>query len=297
MNFVLANLDFTRMIAEGFREIHLRPLTEGLPGRWNRPGLFEAYRAGIDEGVFYPALHGLTHFCRQAVEDAMAETPTRRMLLHSLWAAETPYIFWRMPWVGYEYRQPEKSQAFLTPEEQFGYIQRAFEIFTAFFNRPALSACAPGYRANAGTHYAWSACGIRVAQNGSGIKYPPYLDSWNLLNLQRTIDFEPSTRELPLDTCMLQAEESFERGVPAIISVHAINFHSTLRNFRDVSLRALDRFLSALERKYPDLLYIHDGDMYELVTRGRYQSDGGTVALAVKQRTAAFSSGAAWSLS
>ena len=32
------------------------------------PGLIEAYTRGIAEGVFHPALHGTTHFCRSAVE-------------------------------------------------------------------------------------------------------------------------------------------------------------------------------------------------------------------------------------
>jgi hypothetical protein len=68
MNFILANLDFAKMSAEDFRQIHLRPLAEGLPAGWNRAGRMEALRDGIADGVFYPALHGTTHFCRTAVE-------------------------------------------------------------------------------------------------------------------------------------------------------------------------------------------------------------------------------------
>ena len=43
----------------------------------------------------------------------------RNNLLRTLWKAETPYIYWRMPWVGYEYCAPEKPQAgFLEAETQ-----------------------------------------------------------------------------------------------------------------------------------------------------------------------------------
>src|SRR5690349_7521258 len=60
MNFLTANLDFVKMA--DFREIKLLSLADGLPKNWKRPGLFEAYHAGIESGVFNPALHGTTHF-------------------------------------------------------------------------------------------------------------------------------------------------------------------------------------------------------------------------------------------
>ncbi len=85
MNFLLANLDFQKIADTGFEQIHLLPLSQGLPGDWKRPGLFEAYRQGISDDVFYPALHGLTHFCRPAVERALTLPGERNNLLrHSL---------------------------------------------------------------------------------------------------------------------------------------------------------------------------------------------------------------------
>ncbi len=109
MNFIVANLDFARMNADGFRHIHLLPLADGLPDGWTRPGLIEAYREGIAEGVFHPALHGTTHFCRSAVERQLTTDGERASLLRTLWQAGTPYIHWRMPWIGYEYWDPEQA--------------------------------------------------------------------------------------------------------------------------------------------------------------------------------------------
>ena len=54
MNFLLANLDFQKIADTGFKDIHLKSLSQGLPGDWKRPGLFEAYRQGISDDVFYP---------------------------------------------------------------------------------------------------------------------------------------------------------------------------------------------------------------------------------------------------
>ncbi len=295
MNFALANVDFQKTAEAGFREISLMPLSQGLPGRWKRAGLFEAYRQGIGDGVFYPALHGLTHFCKNAVEKALSHTGERGALLRTFWRAETPYIHWRMPWVGYEYCNPEKPHAgFLPAEAQKDCIQPAVESFKSFFSRAPLSACAPGYRANRDTHRAWSECGIRVAQNGSGAPLAPHMDEYELLHVYRTIDFEPAHRELPTEKYVQPAEQCLARGVPAVVSVHSINFHSSLKDFCRPTLQALDQFLSALERKYPNLLYVHDGDLYELVTRGRFKGRHGPVPVTVMQQAAAKSRSVAW---
>lgn len=284
MNFLVANLDFQRTADSGFKNIYLKPLSQGLPGAWKRPGLFEAYRQGVADDVFYPALHGLTHFCRLAVERALVSPGDRNDLLHTLWKAETPYIYWRMPWIGYEYSNPEKPHpGFLDAEAQDNLISEAAREFRKFFATAPLSACAPGYRANSDTCRAWSDCGIRVAQNGSGGAMPPHMDEWEMLNLHRTIDIEPFERDLPLEKYVQLAESCFERGIPAIVSVHSINFHSSLKDFRGPALRVLDEFLSALEAKHPDLLYAHDINLYELVTRGKFKGPRGPVSVEVKQ--------------
>jgi hypothetical protein len=283
MNFLLANLDFSQLENNPSR-IPLLPLTKGLPGNWRRPGLFEAYREGIADAVFYPALHGLTHFCTVAAENAILKHGDRAELLRKLWKAETPYIYWRMPWIGYEYSNPEKPQAgFLSATIQRELIRIAAETFELLFATPALSACAPGYRANSDTHMAWSERGIRVSQNGSGTPFNPHMDNYEMLNLYRTIDVEPSQRDLPIDKYMQLAEGCFARGMPAIVSVHSINFHSSLKDFRSPTLHTLDQFLSALEAKHPNLLYVHDGDLYDIVRRGRFRGPHGQVSVNVKQ--------------
>ena len=284
MNFLLSNLDFRKTADTGSQNIHLMPLSQGLPGDWKRPGLLEAYRQGISEDVFYPALHGLTHFCRLAVERALAVPGDRNNLLHTLWKAETPYIYWRMPWIGYEYCNPEKPQAgFLDAGTQVNLIAEAAREFEKVFSTAPFSACAPGYRANGDTHRAWSQSGIRVAQDGSGGALPPYIDEWEILNLHRTINVEPFERGLPLEKYVQLAERCFERGIPAIVSMHSINFHSSLKDFRGPTLCVLDEFLSALEAKHPNLLYVHDRNLYELVTRGRFKGPRGPVSVDVKR--------------
>jgi hypothetical protein len=297
MNFILANLDFAKMGADAFQQIHLLPLAEGLPQAWNRPGLLDAYRQGIADGAFYPALHGAAHFCRSAVERNLAKDSDRAGLLHTLWRAGTPYIHWRMPWIGYEYWDPEnpESGGFLPAETQRELISQAVGAFARLFCALPRSACAPGYRSNDDTHRAWAQHGVRVAQNGPGTLVPPHFDRHGILHLSRTVEFEPAVdATFSVEACLRQAETCFEQGVPAIVSVHSINFHSTVRDFRSRTLQALDEFLTALESKRANLLYLHDGDLYELVNRGSCKTPRGTAQVNVTSKNFARAALARW---
>jgi hypothetical protein len=287
MNFVPANLDFARMEGDGFRQIHLLALAEGLPRNWSRPGLIEAYREGIALGVFHAALHGSTHFCRAAVERNLCAGGARADLLRTLWQAGTPYIHWRMPWIGYEYWDLEKpeDERFLAEEMQRTLIGHTVGAFAKLFSTLPRSACAPGYRANDDTHRLWAQHGIRVAQNGPGAFVPPHFDKHQILHLHRNVELEPATdAAFSVEASLRQAESCFERGIPAIVSLHSINFHSTVRDFRSTALQAMDEFFTALESKHADLLYLHDENLYELVNTGSYTTANGTVPVNVTRK-------------
>jgi len=147
------------------------------------------------------------------------------------------------------------------------------------------SACAPGYRSNDDTHRAWAQHGLAVAQNGPGTLVPPHFDRHGVLHLSRTVEFEPAVDPgFSVDASLGQAEACFSQGIPAIVSVHSINFHSTVRDFRTRTLQVLDEFLTALESKHPDLLYLHDENLHELVNRGSCRTPGGIVQLNVTRR-------------
>jgi hypothetical protein len=176
-----------------------------------------------------------------------------------------------MPWIGFEYWDTEKTgeEDFLPSTVQQSLIDSGVESFTRFFSKPPRSACAPGYRANKSTHDAWAKRGIQVAQNGPGSAMPPHFDGNGILHLYRSMDFEPAAaQEFSVEACLQVAEGCFSRGLPAIVSVHSINFHSTISDFRSRTLGFLDEFLSALEARHPDLLYVRDEDLYDLVDKG-----------------------------
>jgi hypothetical protein len=283
MNFVMANVDFDRCLEPGQKQVPLRPLTEGLPGAWRRPLLMEAYQQGIRERLFFPALHGLTHFCERAVAREMETDGERSQLLKKLWRAQTPYIHWRMPWIGYEYWDSElrPERRFLPGDDQRAAIERAAGIFRKLFAASPFSACAPGYRANADSRSAWFESGVRVVQNGPGERRGTALDESGMLSTFRTVEMEPATEPCDLKKLVRQVEDCSAAGLPAAISIHSINFHSTIQDFRTPTLKLLDEFLTTLENKWPDLLYVHDADLFSIATEGAYAGENGRVRVGV----------------
>jgi len=287
MNTCAANLDFPKMKQDGFRRVLLKPLIKGLPGQWSRPGLFDAYKVGIKAGVLQPALHGITHFSEAAVLKVLAKKNEQAELLLKLWEAETPYIFWRMPWVGYEFWDPEDAkEKFLNRQRQRELIIQGFQLLSLLTGTKPVSACAPGYRANADTHRAWAEVGIRVAVNGTGDGIrAPHLDDFGLLHVYRNVDLEPSQHDSEIEKYVELAGMCFARGLPVIISIHSINFHSTLKDFRSSSIAVLDQLLAALETKYPDLLYANDEDLYRMVTKGQLADGSEKVKVSITQQS------------
>ena len=81
-----------------------------------------------------------------------------------------------------------------------------------------------------------------------------------------------------------QAERCLALGVPAIVSIHSINFHSTIRDFRSRTLPLLDEFLTTLESRHEDLLYVCDEDLYNLVEHGKFESAQGEVKVPVTKK-------------
>jgi hypothetical protein len=287
-NFVMANVDFPKVIESGFKRLELVPLAEGLPGKWKRPGLLKAYQEGIENGLIYPAFHGLTHFSQRSVEGLMQGQDGDTRLLRVLYASETPALYGRPPRIDFEYRHTSdgRNDGWLERSTQQMLVRLGKEIFEGTFGRSPLSACAPGYRANSDTWSSWAGEGIRVAQNGPGFDLAPHFDSHGLLHLYRNVAFEPALDAERFDEryAMNKAEAAIGSGMPAIVNAHSINFHSTLKNYLHVTLGCLDRFLTMVERKYEDLLYAHDEDILSLVTRGELARKGQKINLDVSHR-------------
>lgn len=270
-NFVTANIDFEKTRANHFQTIELRALAQGLPSLWERPALFDAYTNGISQGLVYPAFHGLTHFCKPSAERALKTRDARGELLRALYASATPMLPSQMTWLRCEYydRLEDADGSWLDFRAQHHAIETGVKFFTQLFGKPPLSACAPGYRANDDTRTVWAVHGIRVAQSKSQQLVAPYFDSSGLLMLYRNVELEPALDDADdvVERAIAQAERAFAANLPAIVCIHSINFHSTLKNFRARTVECLEQFLTAICARHPDLIFWNDAHVLTAIQK------------------------------
>ena len=81
---------------------------------------------------------------------------------------------------------------------------------------------------------------------------------------------EPATTKVDLGALIEQVGNCFGRGLPGIVSIHSINFHSTLRDFRTTTLALLDDFLGSVKKRWPNVLYVNDGDLLRIAQEACY---------------------------
>ena len=98
--------------------------------------------------------------------------------------------------------------------------------------------------------------------------------------------FEPATGPaLSVNDCVGNAQACFERGIPAIVSVHSINFHSSVSGFRDSNISAISTiFFRRWSRVIPDLLYLRDVELLQLVEKGCCQTPQGDIRFNVTKK-------------
>lgn len=287
-NFLLANIDFSKVIKSKFQKLCLKPLYKGIPEPWACKGLMEVYKKGIQDGYIYPALHGLTHFCYPAVEKVLTEDSPRGGILRLLIQEGSMLRNIQLPWIGFEFKDEGSiiEGGWLSFLEQLKIISREVKLFRRTFNVPPVSVCAAGYRANPSSFRAWAQAKIKIVQMGPSISAPPYLGQYGLLYLHRNVSFEPA-----FDPSIYTAEKVFQKalrsikdGYPIVVCMHSINFQSTLCNYQDITLKQIDYFLSLLEKEFDDLLYIHDENLWQIARKGYFCRNGKHVQIDISQK-------------
>lgn len=259
-NFIMANADLRRMSKEGFTDFRFVPINEGFPVPWENVGILNSYRKLIASGVFYPALHGFTHFSQQAMLNAWHDGGEMGRRARALIQQDIPYLASLTP--EYNFALMNKAggmMRFLDEVSQRQWIDMGVKLFTKSFGFQPVSACAPGYRANQLTYRLWFEHGLKVAQTASGeVAY----EEEGLLFIPRTVFFEPALAEKSMDVvkiALLQAVRAVEQGKMIVICSHSINYIEKNLGKRQESLDALDKLLKGLKIRFPNLRFANDG--------------------------------------
>jgi hypothetical protein len=259
-NFVMANPDIRRMVAEDFREFRAVAINEGFPAPWVQPPLIEEYRRLATAGVFYPGLHGYTHFSPEGMLRGWHDSGKFGNRMRALIAEDVPYLASLTPEINFALLDRSgQSERFADRATQAQWVKLGIDAFRAAFDRTPVTTCAPGYRCNDVTYEVWKEHGIRLVQTAGGRAIHRH---HGLLVVERNVRFEPHLDGASAVAAALRRmAEVVECGFPAVVVTHSINYVRRHRVGVDQSLRALAEFLEGALARFPGLRFAHDGDI------------------------------------
>ena len=250
----------------------------GSTGDFERPGLRAAIDAAIARGVWWPELHGLTHYDLRQYARARADGDS----LARIAALEGVFAY-----SGYR-RDSELDDDDVDHAREVA--RRSVNRFTDRFGRPPASVIAPDYRWGVEDEAAWAELGIRVVQakreqvdrslsphTGLGrlrkrIARVRFAHSGSLFALERSAELEPYGDADPgaqqgADAACQAIEAAFRRGEPAVVSIHRVQLVS-----RDVNIAAAGRVqLEELIRRLEEnggVRFLVDDEVEQLARRG-----------------------------
>lgn len=262
-NFVLANADLHAMAAEDYKRFCWKPVREGFPDPWS-DDLLPIYREVIARNVFSPGLHGFTHFNMSVFLRSLAENSELGERARLLANQDVPYLASCTP--EFNFALVERSggrEIFLDRGRQLAWIEAGMKLFETTFGFPAVTTCAPGYRADRASLEIWRSLGIRVVEQiGSG----DIISTGGLIHLQRNIFLEPclSSGDV-VETAVRQAIAAVRQGYPMIVCTHSINYISRHLAKAEHGRSALKLFLEKIMGLFPDVRFATDADLVDAV--------------------------------
>jgi hypothetical protein len=91
-NIIMANADLQRMREENFSSFRAVSIKNGFPPPWPKWDIVAQYNRMIEAGVFYPALHGYTHFSPEMMLNAWHDKGELGERARILFENDTPYL-------------------------------------------------------------------------------------------------------------------------------------------------------------------------------------------------------------
>jgi hypothetical protein len=261
-----------------------------LPRQYPRPGLWAAVAAARSLGVWYPEFHASWHYDparRREVTDASAavrEAAARGIMLFPGSEAARELGPWRS-----------------TPELALE-LDEGLAVFEGLFGRRPGSLIAPDYTWNSRVEGLWSSRSLNVIQAKREQRNPdlPAGATGRVLKvlerqwakamqggrtyLERNCRLEPvqsPDSEATVAACVRETERAWERGEPAIVETHRVNFAHADAAVVERGRRSLDGYLAqVVELPGPGPLFVADVEIASLARHGTSVRRAGPVVVA-----------------
>lgn len=278
---VVANPVFEKIKESGFREYFYEPFTETLKRSPQHEGAFELWKQGMDAGIFHPQLHGREHLnVKKWLRTLQSGEEVTRLAFDLGTFGLTSAVDAR---IKNNYMGAFNSGLEEDIKEYDTIITEGQQLFEQLFGYKSESFIATTYTWNPKIEDSLKRNGVKYLQ-GMVHQHVPLDDDMTfaykkdnftgrksvsgLIYLSRNVFFEPAHHkdEDISNNVLDRVKCAFRWHKPAIISVHRINFISSIDYSNgNNTLIQFKKILNTIVAKYPDVEFMTTDQLGQLI--------------------------------
>ena len=279
---IVANPDFQKIKADNFQHYYYEPFTDTLNRYSNHDKVFDLYKNGITERIFYPVFHGREHLNIQRWLRALQEGNKSVLITfnHKVTAVHKGF--------NQEFLGDFQATFDLELPSDLPYMKsvlsEGLDLFESLFSYKSTYFVTPNGPFNNSLEKTLKEKGVkyllaeRIQKEPLGNKkfktHYHYIGMKNNLNqiyLTRNAFFEPSITTgnfhlNPVEKCLKNVERAFRWGKPAIISTHRLNYIGSIEEEnRTKNLVLLDNLIKKIIELWPEVEFMTSTELGELI--------------------------------
>lgn len=272
-NTIVGNPDFDKIRNNKFQEYFFEPFTETLKRYPNRS--FHSWKEAMDEGIFYPQLHGREHL---NVERWLTALQNNSKEAH--FAFENGFFGISKTiskegnpsfMAALDYDNDEGKKISLQS------VKEAVSLFEEIFGYNSKSFIAPNYFWDSEIEKELKSQNISYLQGSIVQKTPTgghvhhYLgqkSNFDQIYLTRNVIFEPASLGSKdwVNSALKEINNAFNLNKPAIVSTHRLAFiGSIFEENRTNNLKMIDELFNKIIKRWPDVEFMHSAELGDLI--------------------------------
>lgn len=281
-NYNVANPDFEKIAASGFNEYHYEAFTQSLERYYPGKPVMNIVKQGMAERMYIPQYHGREHINPVLWLEALKSGNEAVMAgfkegVFGLSQVTSPLI-----------NKPYLATMIYRNAEELAVIERSIregaELFKNIFGYTATSFIAPLYTWNPELEKPLASVGIKYIQGASFHRqYDAEKNNRSIerhamgaastagqIYLARNCFLEPSLHKGADEAsdCLKQISAAFLWKKPAVICSHRVNYiGSIVPQNRERNLKFLERTLSAILKKWPDVEFMSSNALGDIISK------------------------------
>jgi len=272
---LVANPDFEKIKAAGFREYFYEPFTKTLE-RYNRKNAFELWQQGIKTNLFIPQFHGREHLNVAVWMRALQQQDPHTLAAFekAVWGFKNTNANRINYQAAFDLEFPEDIAA------QKKIIADGLALFEQLHGYKASFFVPPNGPINNALEETAALHGIRYMSaskiqqealgNGNTKKVYHYLGQQNKFKqiyITRNCFFEPCTESKDwVASCLSDINTAFRWHKPAVISSHRVNYVGSLNEAnRKKGLHQLKALFTEIRRKWPEAIFLSSNQLGDII--------------------------------